>query len=89
MVVCVTDALLQPIRELEHATYWKTHSSDTGSVFYTPCKEENEGSRHCTLLDLPPHQVHKHTHLLRMLVVMGIGCVAVLLLGISQEVECH
>lgn len=58
LAVCITDALLQPIRELEHATCWKTQSSNMGSVFYTPGKEEDEGLRHCTLIDLPPHQVY-------------------------------
>lgn len=55
--VCVTDALLQPIRELEHATHWRPQSNSSDSLLYTPCKKEDEGSIEHRLLDLPPFQV--------------------------------
>lgn len=58
--ICVTDALLQPIRELEHATHWKIQSDNMEFLSYTPCKEGDEESRKCTLKDLPPHQVQKN-----------------------------
>lgn len=58
--ICVTDALLQPVRELEHTTHWREDIKDgdsKGSVIYTPCKEGEQGARKCDLDDLPSKQV--------------------------------
>lgn len=57
--ICVTDALLQPVRELEQATHWKatTRNGDVSSVLYTPCAQEEQGARKCSLDDLPSEQV--------------------------------
>ena len=61
LATCVTDALLQPVRELEQATHWKMHTateeSGTSSIIYTPCSEKEQGARKYSLDDIPPLQV--------------------------------
>lgn len=70
--MCVTDALLQPVRELEQATHWRTIKGETtgedeDSVMYVPCEQpcggdeqpcgDEQGVKECSLHELPPHQV--------------------------------
>ena len=71
LAVCVTDALLQPVREMEQATHWRTVKVETigreDSVMYIPCGAEEgvnvpcegdeQGVKECSLHELPPHQV--------------------------------
>lgn len=62
MAICVTDALLQPVRELEQATHWKagatTEDGDASSIMFTPCAEQEQDARKCLLDDLPSQQVY-------------------------------
>lgn len=58
LAICVTDALLEPVRELEEATHWKAVTGETEDHHtYTPCSEEEQGARKCSLGDLPSLQV--------------------------------
>lgn len=56
---CVTDALLQPVRELEQVTHWKVTAADDDpcSTVYTPCLGDEQGVKKCSLDELPLQQV--------------------------------
>ncbi|KAK3747046.1 hypothetical protein QZH41_017817 [Actinostola sp. cb2023] len=53
---CISDALFEPIRELQHARYWK-HSKEG---LYEPCSEKDSGASEGSLsdLDIPHEKVH-------------------------------
>lgn len=61
--MCVADALLEPVRELDKATYWKVTMKQKGCgddslrKVYTPCKQGEQGAGEYALEDLPPIQV--------------------------------
>ncbi len=70
IATCVADALLEPVRELEHAKHWKlapshlyTHNmsltTPTGGCgpMYVPCSHGDVGAKHMALSDIPPQQV--------------------------------
>lgn len=66
LAICVTDALLQPVRELEQTTHWKAvpveatvEDGGISSIVYTPCAEQEQSAKKCSLEDLPPQQVDK------------------------------
>ena len=50
---CITDALLEPVRELEHATCWRPVGRDQ----YCPCDSTHPKALCQILADIPPQQV--------------------------------
>lgn len=52
IATCVADALLEPVRELEGAQFWRA-----GGQLFTPCPASDPRAVRCSLGDLPPHQV--------------------------------
>lgn len=53
MTNCIADALLEPVRELEHATHWRPVGRDQ----YCPCESTHKEALCWTLSDIPPQQV--------------------------------
>ncbi len=54
IATCVADALLEPVRELERACYWKPVK---GGAMFVPCGSGEPGAVQRSLSDLLPHQV--------------------------------
>ena len=53
IATCVADALLEPVRELEGAQFWR----GGGGHRFTPCTASEPGAIRHTLADFLPHQV--------------------------------
>lgn len=53
IATCVADALLEPVRELEGAQFWR----GGGGHRFTPCAASEPGAVRHTLADFLPHQV--------------------------------
>ena len=53
MANCIADVLLEPVRELEHATCWRPGGRDQ----YCPCDSTHPEALCQILADIPPQQV--------------------------------
>lgn len=50
---CTSDAMFEPVRELEHNAHWKLDKN----LFYSPCSEREDDCIHSLLIDLPSDKV--------------------------------